>query len=941
MSTTTRRHSAAPQRSTGSLLVEKRRNATLEASEGAGGVNDDNDKISNIRVCELSLAALKELKTDYTSKKQKIENLLVEVDEELEKRELTEAQARAAAAAASAPLWRSTPPPPAQLQLAAKLNREHAKILQDVFGIDTLTMEQAQLVDATMRGKDAFGVLPTGSGKSLSFQLSAFLANEREGKITIVVSPLVALIEDQVLAMERIGVKAVALKGGDQSPVELEKLLLNGRPALVYITPEKLELSSCLKHILAKLNRMKLLHLFVFDEAHWLYTWYFRQAYRTMSRVRSEFQNVPITALTATASAVGRQEIVAALGLHDPLLVRSSLDRSNLFYEILPRPSTNTTNFIVNYIKREHPGESGILYLATCKSCERMAENLTSKGIPADYYHGQMPAPRKSRAQQEWMEGRIRVIVATEAFGLGVNKKDVRFIIHVDTVRKLENFYQETGRAGRDGLPAKCLLLYSLLDFERVLWPSSYGERPTAIDRENALEVLAFVEHKTECIRRALLRKFDEQAGLRCEMCVNCTGGEALVTKNVASEATRVVSLIRNNYAGSGRTLTMLTLGQLLYGTLNKSTEPHAENRAKVVFKAFHKSLEQVGIDVMLQKLVRVGALGLRPVSLPRQTCWDVKLGPNADNFLDSDGTLMITYHDWKILKKIATSQPQSAYAPRLDICVSSPRRDSLAVRSKTRGARTSESAAARNDVEMEDVDPEVVILELTDSSKEAEDGDEWVPGKPQVQVDAFDVSDFQWPTVTKPKQRMGPRPRRSSRLIPDKEGHPASDTEMEVETDDEEEEGIVGIAIEQLQFDDIPRIPLVRWILEEETKTALNKTDEEEEGAGPGLEELDRELGSDSEHSVPSGWSIWEGKGKERRRTARESKHEVDLSKGEDENQFDDLPRIRFNPDGRITLVEGKRRGLFELAEDENEQGYTLGGYQDLVTIRRVQSLV
>ena len=388
--------------------------------------------------------------------------------------------------------------------------------LKQVFGFDSFRPLQAEIITDAIAGKDVFALLPTGGGKSLCFQLPALI---REG-LTVVVSPLIALMKDQVDALQASGVAATFLNSTLKADASRERLrgLFAGEYRLLYAAPERLMLEGTLE----MLRQWKVTQ-FAIDEAHCISEWGhdFRPEYRQLAKLREVFPAVPFMALTATATTRVRGDIVKHLRLREPRCYVASFNRPNLTYRVLPkaRPYDQTLAFI-----RERKGECGIVYCASRKAAESIAEKLVADGVAARPYHAGLDDATRAKNQELFLRDEIHVICATIAFGMGINKPNVRFVLHYDLPKNVEGYYQETGRAGRDGLPSECLLLYSSADV--VKQTAFIDEKPDPEEQRIAREQLQKMVHYAECAacRRAeLLRYFGEDFGeANCAGCDNC-----------------------------------------------------------------------------------------------------------------------------------------------------------------------------------------------------------------------------------------------------------------------------------------------------------------------------------------------------------------------------------------------------------------------------------
>ncbi len=388
--------------------------------------------------------------------------------------------------------------------------------LKRVFGYDSFRPLQEEIITAAMGGRDVLALLPTGGGKSLCFQLPALLGNG----LTVVVSPLIALMKDQVDALTAMGVAATFLNstlGEREAKLRLSGLW-NNQYRMLYAAPERLMLPGFLE----KLREWNVT-LIAIDEAHCISEWGhdFRPEYRQISTLREQFPGVPFMALTATATERVRADIAKQLHLHEPANFVASFNRPNLTYRVVQKADgyRQALHFI-----RERKGECGIVYCFSRKSAEGLAEKLTADGIAASPYHAGLTDKVRAENQEQFLRDEVRVICATIAFGMGINKPNVRFVIHYELPKNIEGYYQETGRAGRDGLPGECLLLFNPGDAMKQA--RFIDEKPDADERRIARAQLQQMVRYAECAscRRAeLLGYFGEAyAGQNCGACDNC-----------------------------------------------------------------------------------------------------------------------------------------------------------------------------------------------------------------------------------------------------------------------------------------------------------------------------------------------------------------------------------------------------------------------------------
>ena len=400
-------------------------------------------------------------------------------------------------------------------------------VLQRYFGFSSFRPLQEQIVADCLAGRDVLALMPTGGGKSLCYQLPALV---RPG-LTVVVSPLIALMKDQVDFLRGRGIDAAVVNSA-QPPAQTQRVLEGlerGAYRLLYVAPERLMQPAFLQRM-ARWN----VSLLAIDEAHCISDWGhdFRPEYRQLREIRSRFPNVPLMALTATATDRVREDIVAQLGLRDAGVYVAGFNRPNLTYRVEPKraPYQRLLTFL-----GERRGQSGIVYCFTRRATERLAERLSADGFKAVPYHAGLEQPVRARHQDMFLRDEVQVVCATIAFGMGVNKANIRFVVHYDLPKNIESYYQETGRAGRDGDPAECLMLFSQGDVisheRRIDEKTSAKERDIA--RKQLRGLVSFAE-STDCRRHALLRYFgDTPDAENCGGCDNCLG-EAAPTRPVS-----------------------------------------------------------------------------------------------------------------------------------------------------------------------------------------------------------------------------------------------------------------------------------------------------------------------------------------------------------------------------------------------------------------------
>ena len=489
---------------------------------------------------------------------------------------------------------------------AVKLENTVAdQVLREVFGYSAFRGLQAEIVDHVVAGGDALVLMPTGGGKSLTYQVPAIVRHRAGRGVALVVSPLIALMQDQVGALEEVGVHASFLNSTLDSAGarDIERELLSGRLVLLYAAPERI-LTPRFLAMLDSLHERGLLSLVAIDEAHCVSQWGhdFREDYLGLSVFAERFAGVPRMALTATADATTREDIVARLSLDTARTFIESFDRPNIRYTIVEKDEPKRQ--LLRLLQDEHAGEAGIVYCGTRKKVEETAEWLSAAGITALPYHAGLESSVRERNQNRFLREDSIVMVATIAFGMGIDKPDVRFVAHLDLPKNIEAYYQETGRGGRDGLPADAWMTYGLADVvnqRRMIDESEAGEDFKRLQRGKLDALLALCEAH-DCRRVRLLGYFG-QPSTPCGNCDNCVA--APETWDATEAARKALSgIYRFRQAGGQR----YGAGHLIDVLRGKSTDKVTQHS--------HQGLSTFGIGadvteaqwrLVLRQLIALG----------------------------------------------------------------------------------------------------------------------------------------------------------------------------------------------------------------------------------------------------------------------------------------------------------------------------------------------
>jgi ATP-dependent DNA helicase RecQ len=473
-------------------------------------------------------------------------------------------------------------------------------ILQDVFGYSQFRHQQQAIVEHVIGGQDALVLMPTGGGKSLCYQIPALA---REG-LAIVVSPLIALMQDQVEALQQLGVNAAflnsSLSAEDNS--RITRQVLAGEIKLLYVAPERLMVGSFLS-LLDEVQQHVGLALFAIDEAHCVSQWGhdFRPEYRQLTVLHNRFPDVPRIALTATADAPTRAEIISQLNLENAAQFVSSFDRPNIRYHVGIK--NNARQQLQAFLEREHPNDAGIIYCLSRKKVEETAAWLVEKGWSALPYHAGLPAQLREHHQRRFLREEGIIMVATIAFGMGIDKPNVRFVAHLDLPKSMEGYYQETGRAGRDGLQANAWMVYGMGDvvsMRQMLDSGEASEERKRLERLKLDALLGYCE-STTCRHQAIMRYFGESHPGACDQCDNC------LHPVETWQATQVAQMALSCVFRTGQRFGVGHLIDVLMGKVTPQVERFGHD--KVSTFGIGKTLNQAQWSGVYRQLIAAGML--------------------------------------------------------------------------------------------------------------------------------------------------------------------------------------------------------------------------------------------------------------------------------------------------------------------------------------------
>lgn len=529
------------------------------------------------------------------------------------------------------------------------MNKKALQILKKYFGYDSFRFGQESIIEAILNQRDSFAIMPTGAGKSICYQVPGLILPG----ITIVISPLISLMQDQVKALNEAGIHAAYINSS-LSEAQIHKALIYAREGyykIVYVAPERLETTGFIEF--ATNTDISMVTV---DEAHCISQWGqdFRPSYlKIVDFIRQLPKRPVISAFTATATEEVKGDILCTLGLENPNIVITGFDRENLYY--LVEQTKKKDEYITDYAQ-SHPGDSGIIYCATRKNVDKLFELLFKKGIPVTRYHAGLDTEERKRSQEDFIYDRTPVIVATNAFGMGIDKSNVRYVIHYNMPQSMENYYQEAGRAGRDGEASRCILLFSPQDvmiqkflLEKKDFSDIPGEDIESV-RQRDLKRLYSMENycrTTGCLRNYILNYFGEKSLTPCDNCGNCN--RTYQEKDMTPEARWVINCVYETRGKYGL--------QVVLGTLLGANRAKLREIGSTEYKSYGalKHCSEAELRLLISQMLQDGYL-----SQTEDRYSLLRMGPEVKRLHDENTQVFIRIYQKKETEKAGTKSPRA-----------------------------------------------------------------------------------------------------------------------------------------------------------------------------------------------------------------------------------------------------------------------------------------
>ncbi|WVQ71261.1 hypothetical protein IAR50_000787 [Cryptococcus sp. DSM 104548] len=634
--------------------------------------------------------------------------------------------------------------------------------LRQHFRLPDFRTHQLEAINETMAGRDVFVLMPTGGGKSLTYQLPAICDGGKTEGVTFVVSPLISLITDQVRSLVEKEIPAIAytsdLSQQDKNAAHQELSRRKPSVRVVYVTPEMMSMGGRIKSILKGLEQRNKLARFVIDEAHCVSQWGhdFRSDYLKLGVLRKEYPSIPIMALTATAQDMVQEDIIRTLGIQECVRLRQSFNRPNLQYEVRPKKSASILKDIVNFISTQADGASGIIYCNSRDGCENVAKALREDfKLRAHHYHAGMSKSDRRMRQEGWQAHEFEIIVATVAFGMGIDKPDVRYVIHHSLPRSLEGYYQETGRAGRDGNPSTCILFFMFADGKRILHQIdtnkdlSYEQKQRQKNSEN--EVLRYCDNMVDCRRSQVLAFFNEVFDpANCHKgCDNCANRDKYEVKmeDVTEDAITILKMISSLHKTDRITIVNAAeafRGRRSYPDKGLGDSPYFGKGADWQKQESERLVQRLMMESALEEFSVVGPAGF--------SLGYLKIGPKANDYLRGGKRFLMAFGKVPVTAALQKAKDKQKQQNQKQLAVqrtnSNPiqrKRSAQLIQAQTDefdnsdwGDSRVQSKQSRSQEEDEDDEPQDDPIEGSGEDTEADDD---VPLKPAKKRKSMDPS--------------------------------------------------------------------------------------------------------------------------------------------------------------------------------------------------------